>query len=261
MLIDEGKRRTKRTKWTVEQEAWLLAHKDIRGRGAMLEAFTAAFPGHPFTAAAISTKRTEIGAYGVHPKDRNRNAKPLYSERVKSGYVVIKVSKCEWWPKNRWVWVSTHPGEPWSVRDNFVFLDGNTCNFSPDNIMKVPVNVMRIISLNHWLKSGDPEGNRFRITRAMLRMAILDAGEKTGDTVRREKGRVLKSEAASKHLKKERLFRESNPEAYRERNHRYWLRIKERLATDPEFKKKYREKSRKYMKKYYMARKKNEVIE
>lgn len=181
-------------RWTVEQEDWLIEHKDIRGKMLMYETFCKAFPDATFTPEAISSKRTELGAYS-NVRDRCINAKPLYSERVKKGYVIIKVSRCEWWSKAKWVWVSTHPGEPFDIHNQFMFLDGDNRNFSPDNIMKIDHRVSGVLNRTcGGLIKGQPDLNKARILEIMLKLAYLDRAEKAGLTSDYGVGRQLKED-------------------------------------------------------------------
>lgn len=232
-------------KWTSEQEQWLIDHKDIRGKLLMYETFKKAFPEAQYTANAISAKRTELGAYG-NVKDRYSNARPLYSERVKKGYVLIKVSKCEWWPKQKFIWVASHPGEPFSIRNQFIFLDGDNRNFSVDNIMKVDHRVMGILNRNyHGLIKGKPELNRAIILEIMLKLAYLDKAEGAGLTTNYGVGRMLRSDR--NRLARERRKR-FTPEQKAQRNayakERYHLNMK-----NPEW----REKNRAYKREYARA--------
>lgn len=224
----------KKKKWTAEQEAWLIEHKSIRGKKAMYDAFMARFPDATYTAAAISSKRTEIAAYDpLSPRDRYRNASPLYSERVKKGYVLIKVSASEWWPKQKWVWVSTHPGEPFSIKNQFVFLDCNNRNFSPDNIRKVTHAIMGILNRTYGgLVKGQPDLNRALIAKAELTMAMLDKGEGKGLVVKTEGGRMFRDERNARARERSRNL---TPEQRARRNEKSKAYYKRRMAEDPEY--------------------------
>lgn len=170
----------KKRKWTDEQEQWLIDHKDICGKMLMYNEFKKAFPNADFTANAIATKRTELGAFGRHYYSNRR--KPLYSEQIKKGYVRIKVAQPNvWMQKQKWVWIETHPSEPFERTDNFLFLDGNNRNFNPKNIRKVSHRVVGIINRHYGgLPSSNAEINDVFITKIELRLAMLDIGEKFG---------------------------------------------------------------------------------
>lgn len=242
----------KKKKWTKEQEDWLLEHKEIRGRTAMYNAFCSAFPDATFTEAAISTKRTELGAYGNHPKDRRRNAVPLYSERIKKGYVIIKVSKCEWWPKNRWVWVATHPGEPFDIHNQFLFLDGDNFNFKPENIIKVDHRILGILNREYGgCIKGEAELNSLRIKLIEHKLAILDAGEKLGLVKDYGSGRAFIAEKARKQYEYVQK-RKQDPEyltRQKQKRHEKWLQDKENMTAEQ--KEKRRKASREWMHRRY----------
>ena len=185
----------KKRKWTDEQEQWLIDHKDICGKMLMYEEFKKAFPYADFTATAISTKRVEIGAFGHH-RGNSSLRKPLYSEQVKKGYVRIKVAQPNvWWQKQKWVWVETHPAEPFERTDNFLFLDGNNRNFNPENIRKVSHRITGIINRTYGgLPSSNAEINDVFIMRIELRLAMLDVGEKFGLVSNYGSGRMFKEQ-------------------------------------------------------------------
>lgn len=171
----------KKRKWTDEQEQWLIDHKDICGKILMFQEFKKVFPNADFTADAINSKRTELGAFGRHTGNSSRR-KPLYSEQEKKGYIRIKVAQPNvWWQKQKWVWVETHPAEPFERTDNFLFLDGNNRNFNPENIRKVSHRVTGIINRTYGgLPSSNAEINDIFITKIELKLAMLDIGEKFG---------------------------------------------------------------------------------
>ena len=230
----------KKKKWTEEQEAWLVEHKSIRGKKLMYDAFMERFPEATFTPEAISSKRTEIGAYDpLSPRDRYRNAAPLYSERVKKGYVLIKVSACEWWPKQKWVWVATHPGEEFSIRNQFVFLDCNNRNFAPDNIRNVTHAIMGLVNRSYGgFIPGQPDLNRALIAKAELTLAMYDAGEKNGLTCNYGVGRMFISERNEKARERRKNM---TPEQRARRNEKAKEYCKRRRAEDPEYARRYRE--------------------
>lgn len=176
-------------KWTEEQEQWLIDHKELKGKEYTRDEFLKAFPDSNFTANAISGKRTELGAWG-HNKHGGRKPLPLYSECTKHGYVLIKVSATEWWPKAKWVWVATHPGEKFSVKDQFLFLDNNKSNFKPGNIRKVSHRVIGTINRNYSneYKNLTPERLDLFITQVELKFMMLDRAEKLGLVVNYGRG-------------------------------------------------------------------------
>lgn len=225
----------KKKKWTRDQEDWLIEHKEIRGKQRMWEAFHAAFPDTDYTPEAISSKRTELGAYG-NIRDRHSTAKPLYSECVKQGYVMIKVARYEWWQKQKWVWVATHPGEPFDIRNQFVFLDGDNRNFSPDNIHKVDHRIIGVMNMQYGgVVKGEPELNLVRYLQCELKLKMLDAAEKHGLVAKTKSGRQLISErnrkAREQRQKHWDKISEEEREVIRNKRREYW---KKRRAN-PEF--------------------------
>ena len=247
----------KNRKWTEEQENWLIEHKNIRGKKAMHEAFYTAFPDATFTDAAISTKRTELGAYGTVYDWRHRTARPLYSETVKQGYVMIKVSSHEWWQKQKWVWVETHPGEPFTIRNQFVFLDGDNRNFSPDNIWKVDHRIIGLMNRTYGgFQKGHPEENLIKLLQAEMKLKTLDLGDELGLTVNYGVGRVLKSERNRKareyNAKKKATWTKEQHEAFNKSRAEY---VAKRKREDPEYKAKLSEYQRNW------ARKKKERLQ
>ena len=159
--------------------------------------------------------------------------------------MIIKVSKCEWWPKQKFIWVASHPGEPFDIRNQFVFLDGDNRNFSVDNIMKVDHRVMGMLNRNYGgLKKGDPELNRAIILEIMLKLAYLDKAEKAGLTTNYGVGRMLRED-------RNRLARERNarltPEQRAKRNE-YVKQRYQVLKNDPEWKAKRRAYNREWAK-------------
>lgn len=172
-------------KWKPEHERFLLEHKDVFGAQKIADMLNAEF-GTAYTADAVSYKRSVLRAFSYDRYYKNGHKgkwkHPLYSETVKKGYVYIKVADFPpvWWPKTRWVWVETHPGEPFSEKDVFIFLDGDNRNFAPDNILKVPLKCMAQLATHGGQKKRNPELTRLLAASINLKIASLDAGERLG---------------------------------------------------------------------------------
>ena len=169
--------------WNEERNAWLFKH-GTESKKELYRLFCEAFPGVETTVYGVSNQRSRIGACARknHNTD-SRIPKPLYSEHTKGGYIYIKVAQpSTWWSKAKWVWIETHPGEYNTVKpgDNFVFLDGNSRNFTPSNIEKVSVREMYVINRYGVVPPGNPDVMMFHIAKARLTLAGLDAGEKHG---------------------------------------------------------------------------------
>lgn len=165
--------------WDKEKHDWIFAHKGMN-RNEEYELFCKAFPEADVSRIAFFNERSRIGAsrcdwVGKH----NRSAKPLYSEQVKKGYVRIKIAQPSVWiSKAKWVYMETHPWEDFSERSNYVFLDGNNRNFSPENIERVSLKLMGVFNLMGGCEYGNLEVTKLRILQAKLKIAQLDVGEK-----------------------------------------------------------------------------------
>ena len=165
--------------WDKEKHDWIHAHKDMN-RNKAYELFCKAFPEADITKIAFFNERSRIGASRCDWVGRhNRTARPLYSEQIKKGYVRIKIAQPSVWvSKAKWVYMETHPWEDFSERSNYVFLDGNNRNFSPENIERVPLKIMGVFNLMGGCEYGNPEVTKLRILQAKLKVAQLDVGEK-----------------------------------------------------------------------------------
>ncbi|MCR5218606.1 hypothetical protein [Treponema sp.] len=185
----------------------------------------------------------------------NRTKRPLYSEQVKKGYVRIKIAQPNVWiSKAKWVYMETHPWEDCTERSNYIFLDGNTRNFHPSNIERVPLRLMALFSSNGGCVPGNPEATRINLLNVKLKNKIFDAGEKLGLVTYAGSGKTY------------RYFKKKKTEYARKRNAD--PKVKKRNC---ELQKKYREKMkrenpekfeakkaqhREYLKTYYARRRK-----
>ncbi len=166
----------KRLKWTEEM---LDAVKQTKGqdRYTAYKFFCEKFPN--VTETAFHNQRSILGVVKSKPHGSNRRAK-LYEERIKGGYILIKVAEpAAWISKARWVWEETHPGEQTAKTDNFVFLNGNNRDFRPANIERIE-SKYRTLFLKFGGVDENPEVTKIRILQAKMRAAQLDLGEKIG---------------------------------------------------------------------------------
>lgn len=177
--------------WSEERNQWLLAHKDMI-KNEMYKLFLETFPEcQDVTYIAFKNQCSRIGAsYTVNNCWRgDKKTRPLYSEQIKKGYVRIKIAQPNVWvSKAKWVYDETHPYEDCTGRANYVFLDGNTRNFSPDNIMRLTLSEMAHYNKLGGCCHGHPEITKLRILLAKQKLAIYNAGEKAGLTVSYCKG-------------------------------------------------------------------------
>ena len=170
------KAQNRRLKWTSEM---LEAVKKTKGQDSYTayKSFYQMFKN--VTEMAFHNQRSLLGVVKSKPHGSNKRAK-LYEERLRSGYVQIKVAEpATWKSKSRWVWEETHPGEQTEKHDKFLFLNGNKRDFRPENIERLEAKY-----LTTFLYFGGPDKNpevtKIRILQAKIRVAQLDLGEKVG---------------------------------------------------------------------------------
>ena len=179
--------------WTDELNAWLLTTKGMKP-GDAYALFLATFPEiTDVTRCAFSHQRSRMGAAG-NPHF-SRAPRPLWSEKIKKGYVQIKIAQPNVWvSKAKWVYMETHPGEDFTEQSNYIFLDGDNRNFDPDNIERVPLRLMGVFNKMGGCTRGNPEATRLRLLLARSFVARLDAGERMGLVVRQGTGRKFREE-------------------------------------------------------------------
>ena len=178
--------------WTPEINQWLIVHKDMIKK-ELFKMFLETFPEcSDVTYVAFKNQCSRIGA-SYTPGNcwrGDRKPRPLYSEQIKKGYVKIKIAQPNVWiSKAKWVYDETHPYEDCTGRANYVFLDGNNRNFSPDNIMRLTLSEMAHYNRLGGCCYGQPEITKLRIILARQRYALFEAGEKLGLTVDYGKGK------------------------------------------------------------------------
>ena len=78
--------------------------------------------------------------------------------------------------------METHPWEDFTERSNYIFLDGNNRNFSPENIERVELKYMAQFNYCGGCVKDNPELTRLHVIQAKLKLATLDAGERLGLT-------------------------------------------------------------------------------
>lgn len=238
--------------WDDEKNAWLKAHKD-RARKDAYALFCKAFPDAAVSQNAFNTQRGNIGATNYQRQGRCR-ARPLYSEQIKKGYVQIKIAQPNVWiSKGAWVYRETHPWEDCSEKSHYIFLDGNSRNFSPDNIERVPLKILSIFGNLGGRVQNNPDLTRLNIARAKLICAQLDAGDKLGLTVHIGRARAFREEWNKK--QREYNGAPERRKVLNERARQYRRRLK---AENPQ---KYEEQQKRYReyKKEWYKRRKNDI--
>lgn len=235
--------------WTPEINEWLKTTKGMTP-GEAYELFLKTYPDiKDVTRTAFCNQRSHIGAAGpsYNPKF-SRAPRPLYSEQIKEGYVRIKIAQPNVWvSKAKWVYMETHPEEYEicsTTRANYIFLDGDTRNFHPDNIARVPLNIMSVFNSLGGTVDGEPELTRLRLTQAKLKSKILDKLEEQGKAKRYKTFRRDIEKSKENYQKKK-----NNPE-YKEqariRQRKYLRKLKtENSEKYAEMLRKNRERNRK----------------
>lgn len=188
--------------WTEEINAWLKTTKDMTP-GDAYALFLKTYPNiTDVTRVAFCNQRSRMGAAGpCYNPNITRAPRPLYSEQIKKGYVRIKIAQPNVWvSKAKWVYMETHPWEDCSERANYIFLDGDTRNFHPDNIARVPLNIMSVFNSLGGTVDGEPELTRLRLTQAKLKSKILDKMEQTGGVNKYATYRIDKQKAHERYL-------------------------------------------------------------
>lgn len=202
--------------WTEELNAWIKTTKGLTPK----EAYNLFLKTYPHitdvTRTAFLNQRSRMGAAGVcHNPGITRTPRPLYSEHRKKGYLRIKIAQPNVWiSKAKWVYMETHP-EEWEEiknegRTNYIFLDGDSNNFHPDNIARVPINVISVFNSMGGTIDGHPELTRLRLLQAELKIKTLDRLAEQG------KANVYKTYRSDKERAHERYLKQKSKPGYRE---------------------------------------------
>ena len=219
--LDSCKAPSKKLKWRSEWLAFIDTTKGQKTDDAYKD-FVARFPDADITLVAFRNQRSRSGASDKKPHGTNRRA-ALFEERVKSGYVMIKIAEPDKWiSKARYVYQNAHPEEEVKKNAQFYFLDRNNRNFEPENIIKVDARERTIFMLEGGV-ADDPAETRLHLAMAKLRLAQLDLGEKVGDVIDYGAGRKTKEELRRRSAE----YARKNKKKVREQAKSYYERIKE----------------------------------
>ena len=214
--------------WDAEKNDFLKRTEGLPRLDA-LATFYAAYPElrGDVSPAAFFNQRSRVGAAEKMPNGYkgNRAPRPIGAEQVKKGYVRVKVAQPNvWWPKAKWVFHNAHPDEDLSERSNYIFLDGDSRNFDPENIRRVPLRAMGVFSMMGGRVEGDTAATAARVAMALLKQAELDAGERLGLVMKMGAGR-----------------------RFREDVNAYARKVSKAVTADPERRAKRAEKAREYL--------------
>lgn len=232
--------------WTDERNEWLIDNtKGLPPKEAYAK-LKETFPEWEVSFYAMSNQRSRLKCTQFSRDSHSTKERPLYSEQKKKGYLRIKVAQPNvWWPKQKWVYVETHP---WCINeiretDCFYFLDGDNTNFNPDNIELVHRCEQPLFHYYGGCVPGKPEETRIHILQARLRLKQFDVMETYGGISHTKSGRV----DIKKRNERARLihgYRYKNDPEYREH---YNQRAKEyRNSWSPEKRKKVAEVKRRW---------------
>lgn len=226
--------------WDDEKHRFLLDHKDM-DRKELYGLFCRTFERTDISFCAVMNERSRIGAAPKRPHGSTRQ-RPLYSEQEKKGYIRIKVAQPNVWiMKARWVYEETHPGYIYSKNDVFYFLDGDSRNFSPDNIEVMKRQWQTLFQQFGGTVEDNPELTRLHILQAGLKYKTFDFAEKNGLTSRFKNFRRMKEDARKKTRE---YWNRKTKEEQREISRRYRERLAERMEADPVFAEKIRKQHR-----------------
>ena len=234
--------------WDAEKNSFLKSTKGMKRYDA-LRAFREKWPDVDVTDVAFFNQRSRMGAADNATYKGSRKPRPLYAEQIKKDYVRIKIAQPNVWvSKAKWVYMEFHPWEDFSERSNYIFLDGNTRNFHPENIERVPLSLMGIFNCLGGSVPGSPECTRLNILRAKLKKAQLDALEKHGEIINCGNGRKDKKQACADAKR----WREQNKEHLAElHKKRYYANHEETLRKQREYKAKNKEHIDEWQRQYY----------
>ena len=238
--------------WDDEKNAFVKSTKGMTP-GDAYAAFLERYPGIDVTRVAFCNQRSRLGAAGVCTNPNfARTPKPLYSEQIKKGLVRIKIAQPNVWiSKAQFVYMQAHPEEDYSERSNYIFLDGDTRNFDPDNIARVSLKIIGIFAQMGGTVRGNAEATRIRLAQAKLKSATYDLGEKIGTVVTVGHSRIFRTDRNAAARKYQRNAY-ADPEKRKRRNEKAREYERRRKANDPE----YREKLRMYSREWARAHRK-----
>ena len=166
-------------RWSKEPEktAWMLEHCGGRPIADVCRDFEEEF-GHPLTKTQVSLFRAE---HGISRRRGSRKAHrkdwlPVGTERVKKGYVIVKVadvpgtaqSKDNWRFKHVIAWERANGRalpEGWIV----LFANRDTRDFSPENLVAVPRRIIGVLN-------GGPDWHDRETLEAAVALAELKSG-------------------------------------------------------------------------------------
>lgn len=177
MGIDKGK---PQRIYTQEEENFLRVNRNKMPMKDLHRKFCETFSEIGFYALKAKVQRMGLKVDDAQRfnKVAERSRVPIGSEHRYSGYVMVKVSdkatgtkkdrrayKENWKPKHVWVWEQHNGKLP--PRHQVIFLDGDSENFNPENLMAIPLQYVVMMNRNGWIK-GNPE-----LTKTAIKLCEL----------------------------------------------------------------------------------------
>lgn len=172
-----------RKRYTDKQIEFLRKTAKIQGMTAkkITELFNKEF-NEKRTVPSISYIRSEYGIALNNPRSiiavgtNKRGSKPIGTERVRKGYVEIKVEQPNVWnQKHRHIWEQHHK-KKLGHNEIVIFLDKNNRNFDIENLAMISRDLMGIMNMNDWV-SENPQHTKVGINLAKLSREIYTKGE------------------------------------------------------------------------------------
>lgn len=239
--------------WDERTNGFIIAHKELEFSD-QYRLFLETFPDSEVSETAYRNQCSRLGTR-PHREPHSTRVRPLYSEQEKKGYVRIKIAMPNVWiSKAKWVYQETHPWDITEEDSEYIFVDGNNRNFSPDNIERLPRRLQPEFIRQGGTCSDSPELTRLRIQNARLKFACFDAGEKLGLVRDNGGGRVFVEDFKIKQRERQRKYR-ADPERYARIKENLRKRRHELKTNNPQ---KYREILEKH-RAYFKARKKQKA--
>lgn len=164
MGIDKGK---PQRNYTQEEEYFLRVNRNKMPMKELHRKFCEKFSEIKYYALKAKVQRMGLMVDDVQKfnKIAERTRVPIGSEHWYGGYTMIKVDdkatgtkkdrrsyKENWRPKHVWVWEQHHGKLP--PKHQVIFLDGNHENFSPENLMAIPLQYVMMMNRNGWIKGN-----------------------------------------------------------------------------------------------------------
>lgn len=177
--------------WDKQKNDWIRQNADLP-RYERYQKFIETFPDSNVSQGSFFT---QCSVLGVRNRKGNASyrAKPLYSEHIKKGYVQIKIAQPNVWiSKAQWVYIETHLEENCSGKSHYIFLDGNSRNFSYENIFRLPLRSVGTFSKMGGIVPCNPELTKLRALHAILKNELLDFCEKHNMVYKMKSGRMFK---------------------------------------------------------------------